>query len=66
MQLRHLRYFMAAAEMGNLTEAAERRLHTLQPSLSRQIRDLEYQVGADAGLCEEPAALVCHQPPSDR
>jgi LysR family hca operon transcriptional activator len=29
-----------------LTVAAERRLHTAQPSLSRQIRDLEYEVGA--------------------
>jgi LysR family hca operon transcriptional activator len=47
MELRHLRYFIAVAEMGSLTEAAERRLHTSQPSLSRQIRDLEYQVGAE-------------------
>jgi len=29
-----------------LTVAAERRLHTAQPSLSRQMRDLEYEVGA--------------------
>jgi LysR family hca operon transcriptional activator len=46
MELRHLRYFIAVAETGSLTVAAERRLHTSQPSLSRQIRDLEDQVGA--------------------
>ena len=45
MELRHLRYFIAVAETGSLTEAAEQRLHTSQPSLSRQIRDLEAQVG---------------------
>jgi LysR family hca operon transcriptional activator len=47
MELRHLRYFIAAAEMGSLTAAAEQRLYTSQPSLSRQIRDLENQVGAE-------------------
>jgi LysR family transcriptional regulator, hca operon transcriptional activator len=47
MELRHLRYFIAVAETGSLTEAAERRLHTSQPSLSRQIRDLEHEVGAE-------------------
>jgi len=46
MELRHLRYFIAVAETGSLTEAAEQKLHTSQPSLSRQIRDLEDQVGA--------------------
>src|SRR5579864_5775148 len=45
MELRHLRYFIAVAEEGSLTVAAERRLHTAQPSLSRQMRDLEYEVG---------------------
>ena len=45
MELRHLRYFVAVAEEGSLTNAAERRLHTAQPSLSRQMRDLELEVG---------------------
>src|ERR1700742_153000 len=45
MELRHLRYFIAVAEEGSLTVAAEKRLHTAQPSLSRQMRDLELEIG---------------------
>src|SRR5260370_38154534 len=47
VELTHLRYFVAVAEEGSFTTAAEGRLHTSQPSLSRQIRDLEYEVGAE-------------------
>jgi LysR family transcriptional regulator, hca operon transcriptional activator len=47
LELRHLRYFVAVADAGSFTVAAEQWLHTAQPSLSRQIRDLEHQVGTE-------------------
>jgi Bacterial regulatory helix-turn-helix protein, lysR family len=37
MELRHLRYFIAVAEAGSLTVAAEKKLHTAQPSLGRRL-----------------------------
>jgi LysR family hca operon transcriptional activator len=46
MELRHLRYFVAVAEEKSITVAATRRLRTAQPSLSRQLRELEAEVGA--------------------
>lgn len=44
MELRHLRYFVAVAEALSFTKAANI-LHTSQPSLTRQVRDLEKEVG---------------------
>ena len=44
MELRHFRYFLAAAEELNISKAS-RRLNVSQPAMSRLIHDLEYELG---------------------
>lgn len=55
MELRHLNYFIAVAETENVTRAAAK-LHLSQPALSRQIRDLEEELGVE--LLERSAKSV--------
>jgi LysR family transcriptional regulator, benzoate and cis,cis-muconate-responsive activator of ben and cat genes len=44
MELRHLRYFVAVGEEENMSRAAVK-LHVSQPALSKQVRDLEDEIG---------------------
>jgi DNA-binding transcriptional LysR family regulator len=66
VELRHLRYFVAVAAERSMSRAAER-MHLTQPSLSRQIRQLEHDVGAtlfertSAGTTLTPAGVALHQ-----
>jgi DNA-binding transcriptional LysR family regulator len=55
MELRHLRYFVAVADEENVTRAATK-LRVAQPAVSRQIRDLEEELGLD--LLERTAKSV--------
>ena len=44
MELRVLKYFLETARLGSITKAAER-LNVTQPTMSRQIKDLEWELG---------------------
>jgi DNA-binding transcriptional LysR family regulator len=56
MELRALRYFLAVADMGSVSSAA-RALHMTQPSLSRQLRQLEQELGLGL-FARSPGALA--------
>ena len=58
MELRTLRYFLAAAQEENMTRAAEL-LHITQPTLSRQMMDLEKELGTTLMLRVE---VIFHRP----
>jgi len=56
VELRHLRYFLAVGEALNFTKAAAR-LRIAQPALSRQIQDLEDEIGVDL-LRRSPRGVI--------
>lgn len=55
MELRTLRYFLAVVQEGNITNAAKR-LHVTQPTLSRQLADLEKELGGSYTRAAMPAS----------
>ena len=60
MELRHLRYFLAVCEEMNFTKAAEK-LMIAQPPLSRQIKDLEEELGAQLFVREHHALRLTEE-----
>jgi DNA-binding transcriptional LysR family regulator len=60
VELRHLRYFVEVATELSFSKAA-RRLHVSQPAISRQIRDLELEIGAELFVRQENQVRLTEQ-----
>ena len=60
MELRVLRYFLAVAREENITAAANS-LHMTQPTLSRQLRDLEEELGQEGRRRDQLRLLATHR-----
>ena len=56
MELRVLRYFITIAEEGSISKAAEKLMIT-QPTLSRQLKNLEQELGEPLFICEHIKSL---------
>ena len=57
MEFRVIRYFLAVAREENITKAAEK-LHLTQPTLSRQLRELEEELGTEIEMGENKVNTV--------
>ncbi len=62
MELQQLKYFVAAAEEGSFSWAAER-MHVAQPSLSQRMQKLEAEVGRllRRDPCLHPGTMLCRR-----
>jgi LysR family hca operon transcriptional activator len=65
VELRHLRYFIAVAAHGSFNRAAEV-LHLTQPALSRQVKDLEEEIGAPLVVRGTNYVTMCGHAPTKR
>jgi len=63
MELRHLEYFVAVAEEGSVTGAAQR-LRVAEPSLPHQVRALELELGGELLERLPRGVRLTHRPPA--